>query len=43
MRFARDRALLRRMGDAGRARVNAFYTKARMLDSYRALYRDVVR
>ena len=42
VRLARDRALLRRLGEAGRARVNAFYTKTRMLDSYRALYRSIV-
>ena len=30
------------MGDAGRARVRASYTKATMIDSYRALYHEAV-
>jgi glycosyltransferase involved in cell wall biosynthesis len=39
VKLARDRALLRRMGEAGRARVHRFYTKAGMLEGYRTLYR----
>lgn len=38
VKFARDAELARRMGIAGRARVRASYTKAQMIDSYRALY-----
>jgi glycosyltransferase involved in cell wall biosynthesis len=41
VKLARDRGLLRKMGESGRARVNAFYTKTRMLDRYRTLYQGL--
>ena len=42
VRFARDPGLVRRMGEAGKARVRASYTKAAMIDRYRALYDRLV-
>lgn len=42
VRFARDPDLVRRMGEAGKARVRMSYTKAALLDGYRALYRGMV-
>jgi len=43
VRFARDPELRRRMSVAARARVRAHYTKAKMIDDYRALYDELVR
>jgi polysaccharide biosynthesis protein PelF len=42
VRLAREPALLRRMGEAGKARVEASYTEAAMLGSYRSLYDRLV-
>jgi glycosyltransferase involved in cell wall biosynthesis len=41
IRLSRDHELRRRMGAAGRARVLASYTKTKMLDAYRDLYREL--
>ena len=38
----RDRALARRMGEAGRKRVCAEFTLERQLESFRRLYDDVI-
>ena len=38
VRLARDEELRRRMGEAGRARVLASYTKTKMIDAYRSMY-----
>ena len=43
VRLARERELRRRLGEAGRARVKAMYTKARMIDAYRGMYVDLGR
>jgi polysaccharide biosynthesis protein PelF len=43
VRLARDVDLRQRMGAAGRARVRAAYSRARMIASYRALYQELVR
>jgi glycosyltransferase involved in cell wall biosynthesis len=42
VRLARDPALQRKLGEAGRARVQASYTKEAMIGSYRALYDRMV-
>jgi glycosyltransferase involved in cell wall biosynthesis len=42
VRLARDPPLRRRLGQAGRRRVRAFYRRASMLESYRDLYRTLV-
>jgi glycosyltransferase involved in cell wall biosynthesis len=42
VQFARDPSLLRKMGEAGRARVRTSYTKSAMIDSYRTLYQRMV-
>lgn len=42
VRFARDPDLVRRMGEAGKARVRMSYTKAALVEGYRALYRGMV-
>ena len=42
VRLARDPALRRRLGMAGRKRVLGFYRRQDMIDSYRGLYRDMV-
>ena len=41
VKLARDHELRRRLGAAGRARVQASYTKAKMLDAYRSLYGEL--
>ena len=41
VRLAKSADLRRRMGDAGRARVRASYTKAGMIESYRAVYDEL--
>ncbi len=43
VRLSRDHELRRRMGAAGRARVQSSYTKTQMLDAYRGLYRELGR
>jgi glycosyltransferase involved in cell wall biosynthesis len=42
VRLAREPALRRRLGAAGRKRVLAFYRRKDMIESYRELYRDMV-
>jgi glycosyltransferase involved in cell wall biosynthesis len=42
VRLARDPALRRRLGMAGRKRVLGFYRRQDMIESYRGLYRDMV-
>jgi polysaccharide biosynthesis protein PelF len=42
VRLARDPALRRRLGMAGRKRVLGFYRRQDMIDSYRGIYRDMV-
>jgi glycosyltransferase involved in cell wall biosynthesis len=42
VRLARDPELRARLGAAGRKRVVGFYRREQMLESYRALYRDMV-
>jgi glycosyltransferase involved in cell wall biosynthesis len=42
VRLARDPELRTRLGAAGRKRVVGFYRREQMLESYRALYRDMV-
>jgi glycosyltransferase involved in cell wall biosynthesis len=41
VRLARSPELRRQMGDAGRARVRASYTKAGMVGAYRVLYDEL--
>ncbi|MCW5802540.1 MAG: GT4 family glycosyltransferase PelF [Deltaproteobacteria bacterium] len=41
VQLARDRKLRRRMGATGRARILARYAKHSMIDSYRAMYREL--
>lgn len=41
VRLARDGGLRQQLGAAGRARVQATYTRTRMIDAYRAMYREL--
>jgi len=43
VRLVKSPDLRRRMGQAGRTRVRASYTKSRLVEAYRGLYRDLAR